>query len=811
MDYVGPELKNGICVFTNEDTMAKISYKVDEKVSKRRAEIVAATRAKGKEKVQDHKETTEEDHDQDTPQYDSDGDMIVSMVSLTQDEDDMPGRPRPLNLVQLATPAKLRHTPAAKREEERMAKSLELTVTLNTRLGKEDVKLPLLDMDKSEEMIKFAIHYVRTIEDEADIKMSFRDYIRAVQDPKLSNVPSYTVRTGSDANENTSTPAKVSEYLQQRYHDTECIVQMLEAEDESFFDDLYDDTDVRHIDDNMDGEHSGPSSTPPTLQVLSASTGDSDLSCNICHEAKTLPPVPTGLKHVDKSPDANEWWAAFWEEWTSLLENNTWAEIPRLEVPAGRKILSSKVVFKNKLGPEGSVIRRKARFVARGFEQRDGIDYFETFAPVVKSVSYKVLFALAAQFGWVCCQMDVKTAFLYGELEEEVYLEPPAGILKDDSVLRLRKSLYGLKQSPRQWYKKLKGVLNTMGWFSSRHDESVFIHNESGMYLTVYVDDLNIYAPTEEMARPVKEALKRHFKMTDLGECAFYLGMHVVRQPDGSIHLHQESFVQQILERFGMSQEKAVAIPLPSDLKLVKSTSATTTSFRQTYQAIVGSLNYLAVITRPDISLAVSLVSRHCANPDDQHMEAARRIMKYLKSSSELGLVYWKSPKLDISIYVDSDWAGCIDTRRSTTGWVVLFNGTAVSWSAKRQKTVALSSCEAEYVAAAEAAKEAIWMKNFVNELNIPSVKITTIPVFIDNMSAMKLAKNPEFHARTKHIDIRHHFLREQVLSGNIRLIRVRTQENPADLFTKVLARPRFVELRERLGMSGVELEETLK
>jgi hypothetical protein len=355
-----------------------------------------------------------------------------------------------------------------------------------------------------------------------------------------------------------------------------------------------------------------PSAAPLTLRVLSVSDRDQELLCNAYHESETLPTVPNNLKDVPRPPDASKW--------KSLIENNTREDAPRQNVPSHRKVLSSRVVFKYRLGPDGSIVRYKARFVARGYEQANGVEFLETCTSVVKPVSYRAMFAL---YGWICRQMDVKTAFLYGELDGEVYPEPPTGILPEDTVLRLNKSLYELKQSPRRWYKKLRGVPETLVWTVSLYDEPVFTHSKDIMFLTAYVHDLNIYAPTEELAEPVRNALKKQFKMTDIGECAFYLGMYIDRQRNGTTHLHQGAFIRQILPRFDMVNGKTVTTLLTSDTKLTASkVNMNSHKSRQLYQVIVSSINYLAVTTRPNISLAVSLNLRYCAHPSNEHMEA---------------------------------------------------------------------------------------------------------------------------------------------------------------------------------------------
>ena len=512
--------------------------------------------------------------------------------------------------------------------------------------------------------------------------------------------------------------------------------------------------------------------------------------CSLCTTDLALDPEPHNRRQALARPDADHWKDAMDEEYQSLLDNETWKAVRR---PTHQKTLTGRWVLKRKLGPDGSVARYKARFVVRGFEQVHGIDFDETFASVVKPPSYKLFFALASKLGWHCHQMDVKTAFLYGEVDEDIYIEPPDGYPEARGrVLKLKKSLYGLKQAPRQWYSKLRQFLESKGWKASKYDSSVFMNRE-GLYMTVYVDDINIFGGNLQDIERTKEVLKERFKMSDLGPCAYYLGMHVETAEDGSKQLHQSAFVQQLLNRFKLNDLRPVSTPMDVSRKLESNKDSTASvDFLRLYQSMVGSLNYLMTVARPDIAHAVGVVSRYSANPNQRHMDAVRRVYAYLKKYPDIGPIYSATSSqslCELVGFVDSDWAGCHDTRRSTTGWVFTLGGCVIAWASRRQKSVALSTCEAEYIAAAEAAKEAIWLLSLLKELNVPGIPQDAIKLHIDNNAAMKLTKNPEFHARTKHIELRHHFLREQVLEGNIEMIRVDTKDNLADIFTKALPR----------------------
>ncbi|KFY93342.1 hypothetical protein V498_04468 [Pseudogymnoascus sp. VKM F-4517 (FW-2822)] len=507
------------------------------------------------------------------------------------------------------------------------------------------------------------------------------------------------------------------------------------------------------------------------------------------HEAG---PKPKNFETAKRSAEADQWLAAMQDEYHSLIENNTWEVV---DIPPGRRPLSTRWVFKQKMGLDGSILKHKARFVARGFEQQQGVDFDETYASVVKPPSYKFFFAMQA-------------------LKDDVFITPPDGYPEENGkVLKLNKGLYRLKQSPRVWYQKLKGWLDENEWAVSSWDSSVFVSN--GTFMTVYVDDLNIFRENLQSILQVKKLLSSNFKMTDLGEISWYLGMEIIRH-DGKIFLSLSQYFQDILDRFGLHDIKPVSTPADPTVTLQSKNDATASpAFKKRYQAMVGSLNWPAGVSRPDISFATGRIGRFSSNPSKQHMDAVERIYAYIRGTIDLCIAYEENSSQDtLEAVVDSDWGACADTRRSTSGWLIKLAGAPISWSSKRQRTVALSSTEAEYMAATEAAKEAVWLKRFINELAIPGMEIKTVIIQIDNNGAMKLTKNPEFHGRTKHIEMRHHFIRELIREGDIDVARVPTRDNQSDILTKALPRPIFQELVGKMGLQqfkkttrGLEVE----
>ena len=512
-----------------------------------------------------------------------------------------------------------------------------------------------------------------------------------------------------------------------------------------------------------------------------------------------LRPDPQSYTEAMKSPDSRKWVEAIQAEYDSLMENGTWKVAV---LPAGRKALTTKWVLKKKLGPAGEIVKYKARMVARGFQQVEGYDYTETYSGVVKAAAYRLLFALTVLNGWTCHQMDVATAFLNGDVLEEIYIHPPQGYPHPGKVLRLLKALYGLKQSPRLWYRKLRQWLLDNGWEISKYDECVFYNKARQLIMTVYVDDINIFGPSDDHINSFKKEIARAFKMTDAGRASWYLGMQLVWLAEG-LHIHQNGFIQQALGRYGLLGSKAAAIPLDPSRKLFKETENTADpKFKTAYMSMVGSLNYLQTKTVWGLAFPVSLVSRFMTNPNKTHMDAVLQEFRYLAGTPQRGLLFRKDGDSTLRGFVDSDWGGDTDTGKSTTGWVFTLAGSPISWASQRQKTVSSSSTEAEYIAASDACKEAIWLKGFHNEIapRMNYAEQKTIPLAIDNASALKLTKNPEFHGRTKHINIRHHFIRECVENGDIIPEWISGKTNPADLFTKPLSKPLFRENIERLG-----------
>ncbi|KAG8500752.1 hypothetical protein CXB51_002776 [Gossypium anomalum] len=519
---------------------------------------------------------------------------------------------------------------------------------------------------------------------------------------------------------------------------------------------------------------------------------------------------PSNYSEAISCEDSEKWMFAMQEEMESLHKNKTWDLV---KLPKGKKTVLCKWVFKKKEGTPGvEEPKYKARLVAKGYSQVPGVDFTDVFSPVVKHSSIRALLGIVAMHDLELEQLDVKTAFLHGELEEDIYMQQPEGFTvseKEDYVCLLKKSLYGLKQSPRQWYKRFDSFMTSHDFKRSSFDSCVYFkknNDGSFVYLLLYVDDMLIVAKDKGEIRKVKAQLSEEFEMKDLGPAKKILGMEILRDRKTSkLYLSQKGYIEKLLCRFNMRSAKPVSTPLAAHFRLSSALSPQSDDEIEymshvPYSSAVGSLMYAMVCSRPDLSYAVSAVSRYMANPGKEHWKAVQWILKYLRGTTDVCLQFGRTEDGVIG-YVDADFAGDLDRRRSLTGYVFTIGGCAISWKATLQTTVALSTTEAEYMAITEACKEAIWLKGLFSELN-EDLQIST--VFCDSQSAIFLTKDQMFHERTKHIDVRYHFVRDIIARGDIVVSKISTHENPADMMTKSLPITKFEHCLDLAGVSGV-------
>ncbi|KAL5795083.1 hypothetical protein ACOSP7_003677 [Xanthoceras sorbifolium] len=534
-------------------------------------------------------------------------------------------------------------------------------------------------------------------------------------------------------------------------------------------------------------------STPLRRSIRTRKPNPKYANAAIVEEATVIEP-----ETFEEASQSSKWMTAMKEEIAALEQNQTWELVPK---PRDVKPISCKWVYKIKYRPDGSIKRYKARLVARGFSQQYGLDYDETFSPVAKLTTVRILLALAANKNWNLWQMDVKNAFLHGELDREIYMIQPMGFQNEghpEYVCKLRKALDGLKQAPRAWYGKIAEFLTRSGYLVTSADSSLFAKAKGGKIaiVLVYIDDLIITGDDVEEICRTKENLSVRFQMKELGQLKHFLGLEVDQTLEG-IFLYQQKYAKDLLKKFGMLECKPISTPMEPNAKMCAHEGKDLEDalmFRQ----LVGSLIYLT-LTRPDISYAVGVMSRYMQNPKKSHLEAVRRILRYVKSTIDYGLMYKKGENCKLVGYCDADYAGDHDTRRSTTGYMFTLGSGTISWCSKRQPTVSLSTTEAEYRAAAMAAQESTWLIQLMNDLH--QQVDYAVPLYCDNQSAILLAENPVFHARTKHMEVHYHFVREKVLQEEIEMRQVKTDEQVADLFTKSLSIGKFENFRRQLGM----------
>ena len=502
-------------------------------------------------------------------------------------------------------------------------------------------------------------------------------------------------------------------------------------------------------------------------------------------------------KKIDEAMNDPSWVIAMQEELHQFERNKVWYLVPP---PVGKKEpIGTRWVFRNKVDEDGHVIRNKARLVAQGYVQTD-LDFEESFAPVARLEAIRMFLAFAAHHKFKVYQMDVKSAFLNGELEEEVFVKQPPGFIDEKHphwVYRLDKALYGLRQAPRAWYDTLTKHLSENGFKRGAIDNTLFILRERGnlLLVQVYVDDIIFGSTDESLCKKFSKIMSSKFEMSLMGELTFFLGLQIKQTSDG-IFINQEKYVRDILRKFDMNSSPSKSTPISAPLTIDSDPDGKPVN-TTVYRGMIGSLMYLTA-SRPDIMFATCLCARYQSNPKESHLAAVKRILKYLKGTPSLGLWYPKGSGLDLMGYSDSDHAGCKIDRKSTTGGCHFLGGKLVSWTSKKQTSVSLSTAEAEYVSAASCCAQILWMKHQLLDYGI---KYSKTPIFCDNTSAIAISNNPVMHSKTKHIDVRYHFIRDHVMKNDVEIHFIPTDKQLADIFTKPLDEKTFQNLVSELGM----------
>jgi Reverse transcriptase (RNA-dependent DNA polymerase) len=518
---------------------------------------------------------------------------------------------------------------------------------------------------------------------------------------------------------------------------------------------------------------------------------------------------PRTLAEAKRRPDWPLWEKAIQDELAMLKAAGTW----RLEeAPAGANVIGSKWVFKAKKDAAGNIARYKARLVAQGFSQIGGVDYDDTYAPVARLASSRAIIAMANRFHLELHQVDIKGAYLNGVLNEGevLYMQHPPGYKSHDAgnrVLRLVKTLYGLKQSGRRWYQKLSSIFLSLGFQQCSVDQAVF--HKSGKRknevtaIAVHIDDCTIAASSTQLVDDLKAGLCKHVEVTDLGELHWMLGIEIRRDREaGTAHLSQRAYIDSILRRYNLADLKPLSTPMDTSTRLTTeqapASAAEHTVMRDVpYREAVGALNWAALATRPNIAFAVATVARFATNPGTAHWEAVKRIFRYLAGTRELWLSYGET-KRALEGYADADGSMAED-RRAITGYAFLIDGGAISWSSKWQEIVSLSTTESEYVAATHGMKEALWLRSLLSEVFGHITSATTL--FSDNQAAIALTRDHQYHVHTKHIDVRYHFIRWVIEQGSLRLIYCPTDDMVADTLTKALPSAKVKHFAAGLGL----------
>ena len=558
----------------------------------------------------------------------------------------------------------------------------------------------------------------------------------------------------------------------------------------------------------ISGKQLSASCTYPLQDYMTYSQFSPSYTNFLC--ATTALPVPYNFKQA--SQDAN-WLKAMKTELHALESNNTWELVPK---PADKHIVDCKWIFKIKYLPDGSIDRYKAWLVAKGFTQKFGLDFFETFAPVAKMTTVRLFIAVAASQQWPITQLDVTNAFLHGDLHEDVYMRIPPGYTQLSSipavnaitdignwVCKLIKSIYGLRQAPRCWFTKFFVTLMKFGFTQCHADNSLFTYHKGAHFVAVlvYVDDILITGTCKNLIQQVIQFMAKAFKVKDLGSLKYFLGIEAARSLSG-IYLHQRKYTLDILTDTGLTAARPSKIPMEQNQTLT-TTSSPHLSDKDTflYRRLVGRLIYLTV-TRPDISYSVQVLSQFLAKPRIDHLNAAYKVVRYLKQSPGQGIFFSINSVPTLTAFCDSDWGGCHQTRHSLTGYCMLFGASIISRKSKKQHTISRSSAEAEYRCMADTCCELTWLLSLFKAFGYH--KLTPVTLHCDSKSALHIASNPVFHERTKHIDIDCHLVREQLQLGVIKTQYIPSNAQPADIFTKALSSSQLASLLSKLGVCNM-------
>ncbi|KAJ9540834.1 LOW QUALITY PROTEIN: hypothetical protein OSB04_027340 [Centaurea solstitialis] len=523
---------------------------------------------------------------------------------------------------------------------------------------------------------------------------------------------------------------------------------------------------------------------------------------------------PTSYGETVSGSESEQWQEAMKAEMQSMYDNQVWE---LTDLPQHCRAVGRKWVFKKKTDMDGNVHTFKARLVAKGFTQTHGIDYDETFSPVAMLKSIRILMAISAYFNYEIWQMDVKTAFLNGKLTEDVYMEQPEGFIdpkNPNKVCKLLKSIYGLKQASRSWNLHFDERIKEFGFTKSEFEPCVYTKFSGSIvtFLVLYVDDILLIGNDVPTLQSVKSWLSKCFQMKDLGEAAYILGIKIYRNRSKRlIGLSQSTYIDKILKKFRMDESNKGFIPMQHGIVLSKTQCPVSSQDQDKmksvpYASAIGSIMYAMLCTRPDVAYSVSVTSRYQQNPGEPHWVAVKNILKYLRRTKDMFLVFGGfEDEISVNGYSDASFQTDRDDFRSQSGYVFTLNGGAISWKSLKQDTIADSTTEAEYIAASDAAKEAVWLKNFLSDLRVVASVSRPIDIFCDNSGAVAQVKEPREHHKSRHVLRKYHLIREIIGRGDVRICKIPTEENVADPLTKPLARVKHEAHANSIGMQYLD------
>ncbi|KAM2808794.1 hypothetical protein PS2_043635 [Malus domestica] len=518
---------------------------------------------------------------------------------------------------------------------------------------------------------------------------------------------------------------------------------------------------------------------------------------------------PVTYQQAVQSSQVTLWQKAMEEELESMAKNNVWTLV---NPSSNIKPIGCKWVYKTKRDAAGRVERYKARLVAKGFNQREGVDYNDTFSPVSSKDSMRVIMALTSHFDMELHQMDVKTAFLNGDLQEDIHMIQPLGFVergKEKMVCKLNKSIYGLKQASRQWFLKFDQVITSHGFTENKMDDCIYLKFKGSnfIFLILYVDDILLASSDLQLLVETKKLLSTNFEMKDLGEAHYVLGIEIVRDRQKKLlGLSQKGYIERVLSRFNMESCNKADVPVNKGDKFSrnqcpKSEHEIEVMRMRPYASLVGSLMYANICTRPDLAFIVGLLGRFQSNPGETHWIAAKKVLRYLQRTKEFMLMYGREDCLEIVGYTDSDLAGDLDERKSTGGYIFMMKGGAVSWKSAKQTIVSTSTMEAEFVACFEGMKQAVWLRNFVAEMKIVDSVKRPLRMFCDNSAAVFFSKNNKRTSASRLMDVKFLKVREMVKKGEIEIQFLSTNLMIADPLTKALPNNVFKGHVVRMGV----------